>query len=138
MKQILDNPAIYPTLEILKNVMGENFKNYQSFLHIVETLALTMQWHYYKDTKSWLCKISHNKKTICWLSVWEDCFKTSFYFTAKHIQAIDELPITENTKQEFHSYPSTNKLLPIIINIINATMFKDVEILMNYKVNIKV
>jgi hypothetical protein len=30
---------------------------------------LIIEWDYYKDGKSWLCKIINKKKTICWLSI---------------------------------------------------------------------
>jgi hypothetical protein len=30
--------------------------------------------------KSWLYKVTKKKKTICWVSVWPNMFKTTFYF----------------------------------------------------------
>lgn len=29
------------------------------------------EWRYYKDGKSWLCKITQKNKTIVWISLWE-------------------------------------------------------------------
>ena len=52
-----------------------------------------MEWRYYNDGKAWLCKVVNKKKTVFWLSIWEHYFKTSFYFTEKHLESIDALNI---------------------------------------------
>ena len=43
------NPEIFPSKEVLQNLETQ-FTN---------DFALTFDWHYYKDSKGWLCKVSH-------------------------------------------------------------------------------
>lgn len=133
MTKILNDPLIEPTLDVLRNALGSNFGNYQTLLELIEKYALAAEWRYYKDGKSWLCKVQHKKKTILWLSVWADCFKISFYFTQKNVESIAELPIADVIKQEFFAQKTAGKLLPIIIAVNNEATLTDIEVLMRYK-----
>lgn len=36
MKPILNNPLIEPTLDVLKDTLGENFSNYQTLLEFTQ------------------------------------------------------------------------------------------------------
>lgn len=133
MKPILNNPLIEPTLDVLKDTLGENFSNYQTLLELTDKYAMTTLWRYYKDGKSWLCKVQHKKKTILWLSVWADCFKTSFFFTEKNVEAIAMLPIEQIIKEEFLTQKTIGKLRPIIIAVYNENVLMDIETIMRYK-----
>ena len=63
--QLLREQEIFSSKEVLKNLLGELY----SVLEGLETrltqddFALTFDWKYYRDGKSWLCKVSHKKKT---------------------------------------------------------------------------
>lgn len=133
MENILNDPLIEPTLDVLKNGLGSNFTNYQTMLELIEKYALTIEWRYYKDGKSWLCKVQRKKKTILWLSVWTACFKISFFFTQKNVESIVELPIADVIKQEFLAQKAVGKLLPIIIAVNNEATLTDIESIMKYK-----
>lgn len=133
MENILNDPLIEPTLDVLKNGLGSNFTNYQTMLELIEKYALTIEWRYYKDGKSWLCKVQRKKKTILWLSVWTSCFKISFFFAQKNVESIVELPIADVIKQEFLAQKAVGKLLPIIIAVNNEATLTDIESIMKYK-----
>lgn len=107
---ILNDPKIAPSEAVLQNAMGDNFINYTSLLEIVSKHRLTPEWHYYNDSKSWLCKMMYKKKNAFWFSVWADCFKTSFYFTQKDVEKIAALPISETIKSEFLMQKPAGKL----------------------------
>lgn len=78
--QLLREPDIFPSEGILKQQLGEIYPAYESFMKTVigTEYGLTGEWNYYKDGKSWLCKIIHKKKTVFWLSVWEGWFLKEF------------------------------------------------------------
>ena len=117
--QLLRDSGIFPSKEVLKGVLGDVYP-------VLETLeaqvtqgefALTLEWRYYNDGKSWLGKVCHKKKTVFWLSVWDGFFKTSFFFTEKHLESIAALDISEQIKKNFFSVKPIGKLLPMVINI---------------------
>lgn len=133
MKPILNDLQVEPTQEVLQNTMGENFANYLSLLEIVSKHGLTPEWHYYNDGKSWLCKMMYKKKNAFWLSVWADCFKTTFYFTEKDVENIAALPISASIKEEFFMQKPVGKLIPMIIAIKNSEPLEDIGIIIEYK-----
>lgn len=134
MKPILNDPSVAPTPEVLKSTLGSNYENYLELLTIIDKLGLTAQWHYYKDGKSWLCKVLHKKKTVFWLSVWASCFKTTFYFTEKNLEGIDELPINQQIKADFYAHKAIGRLLPMLISITDNSILTDVETVIKYKI----
>ena len=117
--QLLRDPEIFPSKEVLKELLG----NVYDVLEALETritqhdFALTLDWHYYNDGKSWLCKVSHKKKTVFWLSVWEGCFKTTFFFLERHLERVAALDISEQIKADFCSAKPIGKLIPMLIAI---------------------
>ena len=80
--QLLTNPDISPSQDVLKDALGKAFSVFEEMEAQLtqEGFALTFTWHYYRDSKAWLCKVSHKRWTVFWLSVWEGFFKTSFFF----------------------------------------------------------
>ena len=114
--QLLREPEIFPSKEVLKHALG----NVYDVLEELETrltqeeFALTFEWHYYKDSKGWLCKVSHKKKTIFWLSVWDGFFKTAFFFLERHLEGIAALEIDEDS---FTIEKEWGKMIPLIFNI---------------------
>lgn len=137
MKPILNDLQVEPTQEMLQNAMSENFSNYEMLLNIVQKSGLIPQWHYYNDGKSWLCKMMYKKKNAFWLSVWADCFKTTFYFTEKDVENIAALPISEAIKQEFFMQKPVGKLIPMIISIKDSEPLKDIGVIIEYKLSKK-
>ena len=99
--------------------------------------GILSEWNYYKDGKSWLCKVQHKKKTVLWLSVWEDCFKLSFFFTEKTKSGVDELEITSSIKEDFKQQKVTGKLIPLILEIRDNSLLSDVEKIIEYKMKCK-
>ena len=130
--QLLKDPEIFPSKEVLKNVLG----NVYSVLEELETqlaqdeFALTFNWRYYKDGKSWLCKVSHKKKTVFWLSVWDGFFKTSFFFLERHLEGIAALKTDENS---FTVEKASGKLIPLIFNINDKKQFPELLKIVQFK-----
>jgi len=114
--QLLREQEIYPTKEVLKNVLGDAYEVLEELeMQLTQSeFALTFNWHYYRDGKSWLCKVSHKKKTVFWLSVWDGFFKTSFFFLERHLEGIAALEIDEKS---FTMEKEWGKMIPLIFNI---------------------
>ena len=115
-KQLLREPEIFPSKEVLQDILGEIYDVLEALEQRLtqNEYALTFDWIYYNDAKSWLCKVCHKKKTVFWLSVWEGFFQTSFFFLERHLEGIAALAIKENSytlEKEF------GRMIPLVFKI---------------------
>ena len=130
--QLLREPEIFPAKKVLEHVLGDVY----NVLEELETMltqddfALTFDWHYYKDSTSWLCKVSYKKKTVFWLSVWEGFFKTSFFFLERHLEGLAALQLNENN---FTIEKQWGKMIPLLFNINNKKQFSDLLKVIEFK-----
>jgi hypothetical protein len=133
--QLLREPDIFPSKEVLQNLLGKVYNVFEAFETCVtqNDMALTIEWHYYKDGKNWLGKVCHKKKTVFWLSVWEGYFKTTFFFLERHLEGIAELNISEQIKEDFCTTKSVGKLLPMLISINNTEQLPDLLKVIEFK-----
>lgn len=135
--QLLRDQQVFPTNEVLKNVLGECYPVYEELMNIIsgEKYELLAEWNYYKDGKAWLCKVIRDKKTIFWLSVWDKYFKTGFYFTEKNCAGITDLDISNDLKEDFYSRKPVGKLIPLSINVSSSDQITDVCRVIDYKIS---
>jgi hypothetical protein len=136
---LLREQQIYPTKEVLENVLGDSYLVFEELIEIITDAkyGLVPQWNYYKDGKAWLCKVCYKKKTIFWLSVWDKFFKTTFYFIEKTSSGIADLDIEENLKESFRSSKSFGKFMPLTINMNRKDQINDLLKIVEYKKSLK-
>lgn len=137
--QILREESPYPDAGVLKEKLDDIYDVYDVFVSEItkEPYSLQPEWNYYKDGKSWLCKITFRKKTVIWLSVWDDCFKVTFYFTDKSRSGIEELEISPSIKESILKSKNIGKLIPLVIAIREKNQIDDVLKLIAFKKSIK-
>ena len=137
--QLLREQEIFPSEEVLKTVLGQVYDVWTEMeKHVTQgEFALTFNWNYYRDGKSWLCKVCHKKKTVFWLSVWEGLFKTTFIYTEKHLTGIADLDISEQIKEDFYQMKPIGKLLPMVINIYKQEQLVDFLKIVKFKKELK-
>ena len=82
---ILKDKNIFPTNEVLADVLEASFPAFEAFSASAEAAGLTLEWNYYNDGKAWLCKVLSKKKNLAWLVVYQNYFRTTSYFTEKHL-----------------------------------------------------
>lgn len=134
--QLLKDPRISPMTEILEAELGnEVFELYASLIKMITGpgIDLNPEWNYYKDGKAWLCKVSYRKKTVFWLSAWENHLKASFYFTEKTRWGVFELPLHDEIKRDFNGAKPFGKLIPMTLRINNVGQLDDVREIIKYK-----
>ncbi len=94
----LRDPDGYPSDDVLRRHLGRGMASWQALVaHIEEhDPALSGEWRFYKDGKSWLYKATHKKLTLCWATVFRGKFKTTCYFPDRAEPAItgSKLPKT--------------------------------------------
>ena len=137
--KLLNDKNVFPTDEVLQKALG---KRHVLFKELIDTITgddygLTFEWRFYNDGKSWLGKAVYKKKTIFWLSVWDDCFRTGFYFTEKTRGGIMELNVDEKIKAAFAKTKSAGKLVPLPLNVDKKRQIKDVLEIVKYKKSLK-
>jgi hypothetical protein len=138
IKQLVD-PQVFPTTEVIQQVLKDSYPSFEELMHKIVSIdyGLDVDWNYYKDGKSWLCKVTYKKKTIFWLSVWDGYFKVGFYFTEKNCMGIAELEIDNKIKTDFSCSKHIGKLIPIVINVFSEDQIHDVLKIVEYKKGLK-
>ena len=137
--QLLKEPGLFPSEEVLQNALGGIWPVYEIFRNTVTSteFGLTPEWHYYNDGKAWLCKVVYKKKTVCWLSIWEGFFKVSFFFTEKHLEAIAALPVEEGIREDFCRQKPLGRLLPMIFDVSREEQLDDLLTVVRFKKTLK-
>jgi len=134
-KQQLTNPEIIPDPEVLEAALGNVFPVIENLFETVgnKEFGMDHEWRYYNDGKAWLCKAQFKKKTVFWLSIWENYFKVTFYFTEKHLDSLLELPISQSIKDDFKQSKHTGKLIPLTVSVQHNAQIEDLLCLVDFK-----
>jgi len=129
-RPLLNDQSIFPSEEILKNVLAESYAVFEELSAILTANGAVLNWKYYRDSKAWLCNISYKKRTICWLSVWDGFFRTNFYFLERHLEGIADLKINENS---FTLKNEWGKMIPVVFYISKSKQIPDFLKMVEYK-----
>lgn len=137
--QLLRDQALFPTRTVLNNALNDVYSIYVTLMNTITQTeyGLTHEWRFYNDGKSWLCKVSHKKKTVFWLSAWKGYIQIGFYFTEKHIETIATLDINEKIKNDFLQTKPIGKLLPMIFKISQEEQLADLLQVVKLKKSLK-
>lgn len=128
---------IFPTPEILKTVLNESYPAFEEWNNVLATSDINPEWNYYKDGKAWLCKMMFKKKNMGWISVYDGFFRVAFYFTEKHLPAIDELDIPNEIKEDFCKAKPSGKLIPMFFTITGGEKLNDIQTVLRFKKSLK-
>ena len=136
---LLRDEKILPAPEVLEETLGGNFTVFSKLMDALAhpDIKLVPEWNFYKDGKAWLCKVVHKKKTIFWLSVWDNCFKVAFYFTEKNFDGIENLDIDNALKQDFFRAKPIGKLIPLLIRVNREEQLNDILKIIHFKKTLK-
>ena len=120
---ILKDPDQYPTEDVIFSCIGSAKKLWTSFFDYIHQNHpdFSEEWRYYNDGKNWLLKVVRKSKTVFWLSVWENAFKITFYFTDKFEETIHQSGISDELKAQFKNGRHYGKLRALSITFRNQT-----------------
>ena len=147
-QQLLRNPDIEPTSEVIAEALGSANTAYIKFIDGLKTHDVQVEWRYYNDGKAWLGKglykwtgIRGGPKeiTVFWLSIWDGFFKTTFYIPEKYrLQALN-LPLEGGTKDMVAESKQMGKLkfFPLVLDLHSDELFNDIYTLINFRKMIK-
>jgi len=136
---VLRDEKEFPSDDVLARYLGKAKTAWDAFTaRLAEDVSdASLEWRYYRDGKSWLCKLVRKKKTVCWVSIWDGTFRTTFYFTARSGQEIERLPIAQELKNAYRAQTSSGKLKPITIEVRSQKELGNVFSLIGYKSGIR-
>ncbi len=128
--KLLNDKEVFPTCEVLKETLGECYAAFEELTEVLTAKGIAMDWKYYNDGKAWLCKVSYKKKTVFWLSVWDDYFQTSFYFLERHLEGIMALGIDN---KHYALADEWGKMIPLFFYISKKEQLPDLLKMVEYK-----
>lgn len=137
---LLNDPNEFPADSVLARYLGSCFSSWTAFMKLLGERfpQAKLEWRYYKDGKSWLCKVAVKKDTLCWVSIWDRFFKTGFYFTAKAEELIKNSALDPALKHSFlHPSEKPGKLRPITIYVRRKIDLGAVKELLVVKLKVK-
>lgn len=116
---VLTDPDEYPDDEVLERLLGKVKPAWDSFLSFIKEThpSFATEWRYYKDGKSWLFKVTKKKKTICWVSVYQGVFKTTFYFADKVEGLLEDSDLSQEFLEQFANAKQYGKVRPLTVDI---------------------
>jgi len=137
-QQLLRNPDVQPTYEIIAEGLGEVYKTYTKFVRGLEHYDITlMDWRFYHDGKAWLSKGEYKwitprgtqkVKPIFWLSIWNGFFRVSFFVSCAVQEELLQLPISQSAKDLISNAKplgKTMRFLPIVFDVSNEVQLHD-------------
>jgi len=133
---LFSDPKIKPNSENLAAALGKNHKLFAEFEEKTSGQGLVLEWNYYNDGKSWLCKILHKKKNLGWLWVENKGFKITFYIPEKAINGVYQLDIDEDIKNAAKEMKPIGKTHPVVLSIKTKKIMNDAMKILEYKRNL--
>jgi hypothetical protein len=135
--QLLRDTEQKPCEALFKSILTPTlFRIMEKILRSLADAGIDLEWRYYKDGNAWLEKATYRKKTVAWISLWENLIKAGFYFTAKTRPAVLELPLSPEIITLFAESNPVGKLIPLILDIKDDTSLPDFISLINHKKNL--
>ena len=100
---LLNDPKVFPDDEVLAFYLRSVITSWTTFRELLaeDFPQAKLEWRYYNDGKSWLCKVTQKNGTLCWVSVWDRFFKVGFYFAAKAEELIRGSSLDPALKDSF-------------------------------------
>jgi len=125
----------YPGEEVLRGALGAAYPVFAEFMAAIQGggFGLVPEWRYYKDGQAWLCKATHKKKTIAWISAWDGFFKVSFFFTEQSGAGIAKLAIADALRRDYAGGQAVGRLKPLVVPVRKKGQLTDLLTLIEYK-----
>jgi hypothetical protein len=138
-KPILGDKTVFPTDDIIFSHIGKSKTFWQSLFEYIHTSHpdISEEWRYYSDGKSWLLKVTRKSKTVFWLSILKNSFRTTFYFTDKAKPIIAKAGISNALKEQFKKGKKYGAIRGLTVMYKNKKDVKDAQELIGIKLSMK-
>jgi hypothetical protein len=135
----LNDPDVFPSDSVLCRPLGRSKPAWDAFMALLKNdyPQMSVDWRYYNDGKTWLCKVTQKAKTIFWVSAWDKFFKISFYFTANAEVAISASTLDPELKYSFLHPKGRCSLRSVTTEVRKKTDLKPIKELIEIKLKLK-
>lgn len=141
--QLLRNPDIQPTSDIITKALSKANTAYIKFVNELANRDIQLVWRYYNDGKAWLAKGLHKRigvrggvseKTVLWLSIWENFFKVTIYIPEKYRLEVYDLPFDDDVKSIIANSKQMGKLkfFPLAFDVDSDEVFTTIFSLVDF------
>jgi hypothetical protein len=115
---VLTDPDVAPDEMQIRAALGEAFLAWQGLETALTEppFGLVLSWRHYRDG-GWLRRAVRGTRNLAWLAVWEDHATITFYFAARHREALVALPIPDAVRRQAAQAKMIGRMLPIVIDI---------------------
>lgn len=149
-KQLLRNPDIELTSDVIAEALGAANSAYVKFTEGLKSHDIDLEWRYYTDGKAWLGKglyrwtrVRGGQKevTAFWLSIWDDpnraggFFKVTIYIPENRRSEALILPLDGEIKKMIEASKQMGKLkfFPVIFDLRSDELFGAVYSLIDFR-----
>lgn len=147
-KQLLRNPDIQPTSDVIAKALGEANDVYMKFVRELDNHDIQLEWRYYTDGKAWLAKglykwtgVRGGQKeiTVFWLSIWDKFFKVTIYVPEKARLDLFRIPLDDEVKRMISDSKQMGKLnyFSLVFNLCSDEMFKTIFSITDFRKSLK-
>jgi hypothetical protein len=138
-KPCLNDHNEFPNDEVLSRYLGKVKTTWDLFNNFLSENypSFSGEWRYYRDGKSWLYKLTKKKKTICWVSIYPNKFKTTFYFSDKVENLITRSNLDQAYMDQFINGKRYGKIRGITVEIKKSTDLNPTKTLIEIKEQLK-
>ena len=138
-KPCLKDENEYPNDEVLSRYLGQLKNTWDLFIDFINESypSFSGEWRYYKDGKNWLYKITKKKKTICWISINYNMFRTTFYFPDRAEDIIKESELKKEYIDKFIHGKRYGKIRGVTVEIKKLIDLKATKTLLEIKERVK-
>ena len=138
-KPCLNDKNEYPDDEVLSRYLGKAKNTWDLFMNFLKENypAFSGEWRYYRDGKSWLYKLTKKKKTISWISICHNKFKTTFYFPDRAEELIKASKLKKEYIDQFIHGKKYGKIRGITVEIKKSTDLNATKALIGIKEKVK-
>lgn len=146
--QLLRNPNIQPSRDVIAEALGEATNAYTKFNNELVSHGIQLEWRYYNDGKVWLAKGLYkwtgvrggqNERTVFWISIWDSFFKVTIYIPEKAHADVFSLPLNEEVKQMIVKSKQMKKLkfFPLAFDLYTDELFETIFALIDFRKRMK-
>lgn len=143
-EQMLRNPDIQPSSDVIEKALGESYSAYIKFINELASLEIQLEWRYYTDGMAWLAKGRYkwtgvrggqHETTVFWLSIWDSFFKVTIYVPEKARADVLSLPLDNEVKLAIAASHQMGKLkyFPIVFDLSSEERFESVLLLADFR-----
>ena len=136
---VLRDPEEYPADDVLRRYLGTAMASWQALMTFIANHepALSGEWRYYRDGKSWLYKATHKKLTLCWAAVSRGSFTTTCYFPDRAESAITESDLPKSYIDQYLNGRRYGKTRAISVEVSKLADLEATKQIMELRLKVK-